>query len=103
MDSKFEFTDKTQQSISAAFQLAKDYGNAQGIFLVEHLLLHTFLTYRITVHPAHIAFGLINEEASDAASGSQLSGGGASLFSSVIQRAGGDPVRLLQTTYKILC
>ena len=35
MDSKFEFTDKTQKSISDAFQLAKDYGNAQGIFLAQ--------------------------------------------------------------------
>lgn len=28
--SNFDFTDKTQESIAAAIQLAKDYANAQG-------------------------------------------------------------------------
>lgn len=28
----FEFTDKTQTTIAAAVQLAKDYANSQGMF-----------------------------------------------------------------------
>ena len=31
MSSNFDFTDKTQESLAAAIQLAKDYSNAQGI------------------------------------------------------------------------
>ncbi|KAG1749992.1 P-loop containing nucleoside triphosphate hydrolase protein [Suillus paluster] len=69
----FEFTDKTQQSIAAAIQLAKDYSNAQ-------------------LHPAHIAAALLNEGAGDDVPGGLSSNGGNSLFSSVIQKAGGDPV-----------
>lgn len=30
MTSNMEFTDKTQQSLAEAIQLAKDYANAQG-------------------------------------------------------------------------
>lgn len=30
MTSNFEFTDKTQETLAAAIQLAKDYANAQG-------------------------------------------------------------------------
>ena len=69
--SNFNFTDKAEESISAAVQLAKDYANAQ-------------------VQPAHIAFALLNE-----GSGDQPSPGASSrsLFSSVIEKAGGDPVR----------
>lgn len=29
--SNFEFTDKAQQSVASAIQLAKDYANAQGM------------------------------------------------------------------------
>ncbi|KAG2072646.1 hypothetical protein BDR04DRAFT_1230380 [Suillus decipiens] len=81
----FDFTDKTQQSFSAAIQLAKDYSNAQ-------------------LHPAHIAAALLNEGAGDDSDG--LSNhGGSSLFSSVIQKAGGDPVivkrGLLKTIVRI--
>ncbi|THV04957.1 hypothetical protein K435DRAFT_774218 [Dendrothele bispora CBS 962.96] len=75
MASNFDFTDKTQQSLQAAIQLAKDYANAQ-------------------VHPAHIAFVLLNEGDPNAASPT-------SLFASVIQKAGGDPLiikRALQKT-----
>jgi ATP-dependent Clp protease ATP-binding subunit ClpB len=70
----FDFTDKTEESIAAAVQLAKDYANAQ-------------------VQPAHIAFVLLNDVSGDQSVPGGLSGGsGASLFSSVIQKAGGDPV-----------
>lgn len=72
--SNFDLTDKAQESIEVAVQLAKDYANAQ-------------------VHPAHIAFALLNEGAGDQAVPGGLNGGsGTSLFSSVIQKAGGDPV-----------
>lgn len=31
MASSMNFTDKTQESLAAAIQLAKDYANAQGV------------------------------------------------------------------------
>lgn len=66
--SNFEFTDKAQQSLAAAIQLAKDYANAQA-------------------HPVHLAFVLLNEGAGD---DNQKH----SLFASVVQKAGGEPVRV---------
>ncbi|TBU35264.1 P-loop containing nucleoside triphosphate hydrolase protein [Dichomitus squalens] len=73
-----QFTDKTQESLAAAIQLAKDYANAQ-------------------VHPAHIAFALLNE--------GQSEGGGpstSSLFSSVIDKAGGDTVTIRRALQKLI-
>ncbi|KAG1899224.1 P-loop containing nucleoside triphosphate hydrolase protein [Suillus fuscotomentosus] len=72
----FDFTDKTQQSLSAAIQLAKDYSHAQGI---------SPCTYRRS-SPER---GLSNVGAS-------------SLFSSVIQKAGGDPVIVKRGLQKII-
>lgn len=70
MDVDYKFTNKAEQSIAAAIQLAKDYANAQ-------------------VHPAHLAHVLLNE-----GSGEQQQGG-QSLFVSVISKAGGDPVSII--------
>lgn len=75
MAANFEFTDKTQTTIESAVQLAKDYANAQ-------------------VHPAHIAFVLLNETGPD--------GNAASLFSSVIQRSGGDVAVFKRALQKII-
>ncbi|EKM61054.1 uncharacterized protein PHACADRAFT_247392 [Phanerochaete carnosa HHB-10118-sp] len=75
MASSMEFTDKTQETIAAAVQIARDYGNSQVI-------------------PAHIAFALLNESA-----GQQ---GGHSLFTSVIQKAGGDPITVQRALHKII-
>jgi hypothetical protein len=38
MGSNFDFTDKTQETLAAAIQLAKDYANPQGVHsrLVRH-------------------------------------------------------------------
>lgn len=33
MTSNFDFTQKTEQALQASIQLAKDYANAQGMFL----------------------------------------------------------------------
>ncbi|KAF9231706.1 P-loop containing nucleoside triphosphate hydrolase protein [Melanogaster broomeanus] len=75
-------TDKTQQSIADAIQLARDYSNAQ-------------------VHPAHLAFVLLNEGQADGAiPGGLQSSSSHSLFSSVIQRAGGDPVCIHDSSLK---
>ncbi|KAG2159864.1 P-loop containing nucleoside triphosphate hydrolase protein [Suillus bovinus] len=79
----FDFTDKTQQSLSAAIQLAKDYSNAQ-------------------LHPAHIAAALLNEGAGDDSPGSLSNTGASSLFSSVLQKAGGDPVIVKRGLQKII-
>ncbi|KIY71648.1 P-loop containing nucleoside triphosphate hydrolase protein [Cylindrobasidium torrendii FP15055 ss-10] len=75
MASNFEFTDKTNETLLAAVQSAKDYANAQ-------------------VHPAHIAFTMLNEQ-----SGGQNS---ASLFQTVIDKAGGDPVAIKRALQKII-
>ena len=32
MGSNFDFTDKTQETLAAAIQLAKDYANAHGMY-----------------------------------------------------------------------
>ncbi|KAJ7597031.1 P-loop containing nucleoside triphosphate hydrolase protein [Mycena floridula] len=79
MATNFDFTDKTQQTLSAAIQLAKDHANAQ-------------------VHPAHIAFALLDE-------GEPVVGGvnpPSSLFSSVIDKSGGDPVAVKRTLQKLI-
>ncbi|KAL0951196.1 hypothetical protein HGRIS_007924 [Hohenbuehelia grisea] len=69
----FDFTDKTQETLQAAVQLAKDYAHAQ-------------------VQPAHFAFALLTEGAGDIdGPPGGLSGNQKSLFSSVIQKAGGEP------------
>lgn len=79
----FDFTDKTQQSFSAAIQLAKDYSNSQ-------------------LHSAHIAAALLNEGAADDSSDGLSNKGRSSLFSSVIQKAGGDPVIVKRGLQKII-
>ena len=76
MASNFDFTDKAQQSLADAIQLAKDYANSQ-------------------VHPAHIAFALINEQQADGITTGTSNSASAPLFASIISRAGGDPVSLV--------
>lgn len=66
MASNFDFTDRAQQSLSDAVQLARDHANPQ-------------------VYPAHITFALLNEPPPDAAAATTP------LFASIISRAGGDP------------
>lgn len=73
------FTDKTQETLAAAIQLAKDYANAQ-------------------VHPAHIAFALLNESHGEAATAS----GPHSLFQSVIDKAGGDVTTVKRGIQKLI-
>jgi len=84
-------TDKTRQSITAAIQLARDYANAQGESLAS--LYGPWRSTMLSVHPAHLAFVLLNESQA-AAPGSKASS--PPLFASVIQRAGGDPVSRLK-------
>ncbi|KAF5314034.1 hypothetical protein D9611_006804 [Ephemerocybe angulata] len=82
MSANFEFTDKAQQTITDAAQLAKDYSNAQ-------------------IFPAHLAFVLINEGQGNAA----IPGGPPStqsLFSSAVSRAGGDPVAVRRALQKLI-
>jgi hypothetical protein len=56
-------------------------------------LSRTYLTLCLVVHPAHLAFVLINQPPETGPGGAQSSSG-TPLFASVIQRAGGDPVKL---------
>ncbi|KAJ3515406.1 hypothetical protein NLJ89_g1780 [Agrocybe chaxingu] len=85
MSSNMEFTDKTQQTLAEAIQLAKDYANAQ-------------------VYPAHIAFVLINESSTGEPSvpGGPQAAGGAPLFASVVSRVGGDPTAVKRGLQKLL-
>ncbi|KAF8078626.1 P-loop containing nucleoside triphosphate hydrolase protein [Lyophyllum atratum] len=84
MASNYDFTEKAQQTLSDAIQLAKDYANAQ-------------------VHPAHIAFVLINEGSGEAIpGGTQHTGSAIPLFVSVIQRAGGDPNAVKRAIQKLI-
>ncbi|KAF8898748.1 P-loop containing nucleoside triphosphate hydrolase protein [Infundibulicybe gibba] len=86
MTSNFDFTDKTEQSLAEAVQLAKDYANAQ-------------------VHPAHLAFVLINSgPAVESIPGGlpSSSSSGTPLFSSVVQRAGGDPTAVKRGLQKLV-
>ncbi|KJA29123.1 hypothetical protein HYPSUDRAFT_73692 [Hypholoma sublateritium FD-334 SS-4] len=85
MTSNMEFTDKTQQSLTDAIQLAKDYANAQ-------------------VHPVHLAHVLLNDGGSAEAStsGAPTSGQGAPLFASVVSRAGGDPANVRRSVQKLI-
>ncbi|KAF8496678.1 P-loop containing nucleoside triphosphate hydrolase protein [Gautieria morchelliformis] len=88
MASNFDFTDKTEQTLQAACQLAKDYGNAQ-------------------VHPVHIASAFLNEGGgvrSSMPGGIQEAGSGSSvpLFASCISKAGGEPAVVNRGIQKIL-
>ncbi|KAI6047642.1 P-loop containing nucleoside triphosphate hydrolase protein [Pisolithus marmoratus] len=75
-------TERSQQTIAAAIQLARDHANAQ-------------------VHPAHIAAALLNEGTEP---DSSMQGGQnyASLFASVIEKAGGDKVTVKRGLQKII-
>ena len=86
MSLSFDFTDKAQETLAAAIQIAKDYANAQGKHLISSTRVKNSCTMFL-VHPVHIAFALLNEGAGADGGPSQIP-----LFASVIQRAGGDPV-----------
>ncbi|GJJ09496.1 hypothetical protein Clacol_003719 [Clathrus columnatus] len=75
MTSNFEFTQKAEQAIQSAVQLAKDHANAQ-------------------VHPVHLAAVLLNEPTSQE--------GTASLLSSCISKAGGDPVSIFRSIQRLI-
>ncbi|KAF9526488.1 P-loop containing nucleoside triphosphate hydrolase protein [Crepidotus variabilis] len=81
MSSNAEFTEKAEQTIAAALQLAKDNANAQ-------------------VTPIHFASALLNEGVDNPAPGAHPSG--APLFASVISRAGGDPTSVRRSIQKQL-
>ncbi|PCH33652.1 hypothetical protein WOLCODRAFT_141737 [Wolfiporia cocos MD-104 SS10] len=83
MASSFNFTDKTQETLAAAIQLAKDYANAQ-------------------VYPVHIAFALLNEGAGEQVPGGVNQQSGHSLFRSVIERAGGDTTTVKRSLQKLI-
>lgn len=83
MASGFDFTDKAQQTLSDAIQLARDYAHAQ-------------------VHPAHLAHVLINEGPSESIPNVQQRPSVIPLFASVVQRAGGDPVAIRRALLKLI-
>jgi ATP-dependent Clp protease ATP-binding subunit ClpB len=77
----FEFTEKTEQTVAAAIQLAKDYANAQ-------------------VHPVHFASVMLNEGAAQMPGAAvDPNAGHSSLFASVIAKAGGEPVRCIASLH----
>lgn len=88
-----EFTDKAQDTLQAAIQLAKDYANSQGMSVISSFTL-TPVAHHVmyAVYPAHIAFVLLNEGAGDESTSGSTSLTQVPLFASVIQKAGGDVV-----------
>ncbi|KAN0124757.1 P-loop containing nucleoside triphosphate hydrolase protein [Russula decolorans] len=78
-----DFTDKAQATLQAAIQLAKDHANSQ-------------------VHPAHIAFVLLNEGAGDEPAPGSTSHTQIPLFASVIQKAGGDVTLVKRALQRII-
>ncbi|EJD47836.1 hypothetical protein AURDEDRAFT_183947 [Auricularia subglabra TFB-10046 SS5] len=82
MSSNFEFTDKAQESLATAIQLARDHHNAQ-------------------VHPAHLASALLNE-GSGPAQGAQPQHQQHSIFAGAIQKAGGDTAAVQRAIQKLI-
>ncbi|KZW02267.1 hypothetical protein EXIGLDRAFT_735744 [Exidia glandulosa HHB12029] len=80
MASNFEFTDKAQESLAAAIQLARDHHHAQ-------------------VHPAHLASALLNEGGAPAIQGGQQQH---SMFAGAIQKAGGDTTAVHRALQKLI-
>ncbi|KAF7306920.1 hypothetical protein MIND_00484500 [Mycena indigotica] len=75
----FQFTDRAQQSVAAAIQVAKDYAQAQ-------------------VFPVHVAWALLHEGDASGSSSRPVE----SLFSSVIARAGGDATAVKRAVQKAI-
>ena len=80
--SNYEFTEKTEGTLAAAIQLAKDYANSQ-------------------VQPVHLASATLNEDVAPAPPGAMPKSGAhaTSLFIQAIRKAGGDQVRALLDSY----
>ena len=85
-----EFTDKTQNTLNEAIQLAKDHAHVQGM---SPSSLFPAKNLQYLVYPVHLAFVLLNEGASEPSMpGGPPSNASPGLFASVVSRAGGDPV-----------
>lgn len=58
MASGMDFTDKTQETLAAAIQQAKDYANAQGMFIWQTHLRHRVAEYlfQCTPRTLHLHF-----------------------------------------------
>ena len=69
--SGFDFTDRAQTSLAAAFQLAKDYAHAQ-------------------LAPAHIALSLFNDDTSNSTGVQSTNKDSQSLFKSICEKTGID-------------
>ena len=72
----YDFTEKSEQTLAAAIQLAKDYAHSQ-------------------VQPVHFASAMLNEDTGPAPPGAlpKPTSQTGSLFVQAIQKAGGDQVR----------
>ena len=91
MSSNYSFTDKAEQTISDAIQLAKDHANAQGTFFEQYVRFGREVDFVfLAVYPLHIAAVLLKDET--ATNGKQA---GPPLFASVIEKAGGEAVSIL--------
>ena len=42
MNANFDFTDKAQETLAAAIQIAKDYANSQGMLHLSGFVAHSF-------------------------------------------------------------
>jgi hypothetical protein len=88
-----EFTDKAQNTLAEAIQLAKDHAHVQGMSLSFLFLPKTYNVF--LVYPVHLAFVLLNEGTLEPSiPGGPSPNPSPGLFASVVSRAGGDPVSI---------
>ena len=89
-----EFTDKTQNTLAEAIQLARDHAHVQGMsfsFLSHAKTYNVLLVF--PVYPVHLAFVLLNGGTSEPSMpGGPTSNASPGLFALVIERVGGNPV-----------
>ncbi|KAG8814497.1 hypothetical protein FRC17_001106 [Serendipita sp. 399] len=80
----YDFTERTEQTLAAAIQLAKDYANSQ-------------------VQPVHFASAMLNEDQQVPPGGLPKPGGqNSSLFVQAIQKAGGDQTLVNRAIQRLL-
>lgn len=78
-----QFTDKAQETVQAAIQLATDHANSQ-------------------LYPVHLAFVLLNGDAGDGPTSGSIAQSQIPLFASVIQKAGGDVTQVKRALKRVI-
>lgn len=79
---------KHNRTSQLPYSLRKTMPTLKVCFVYSRRLAHIYSIPHYTVYPVHLAFVILNEGAGDESTGKAQH----SLFSSVIQKAGGEPV-----------